>query len=93
MEGRELEPAERTRLARIMRDEDRARAGLDEVLERRDALVRDLRWGNGSRGPVRPEAIRSATRSRSHPDGLGRSTLHRIVGRSRDRAMDDEQET
>lgn len=95
--GRELEPDERTYLQRIMREEDRVLAKLDDVLGRRDALLRDLRWGRPGRGEVMPETLRAATRSVRHPDGLGRTTLHRAVGRRRDResstsSTDDEQE-
>jgi len=92
VKGRRLDPAERTRLARAMRDEDRARDGLDEVLRRRDAVIRDLRWGDGTRGEIMPETIRQATRSKHHPDGLSRTTVHYAAGRARDQRTDDERE-
>ncbi len=78
--GRKLEQRQQTRLARAMRDEDRARAGLREVLRRRDAVIRETRWGLDGCGGVMPDEIRKATRSIEHPDGLSRFTIHRAAG-------------
>jgi len=92
MEGRELDQAERTLMARIMRDEDKVRDALRDVLRRRDAAIQDLRWGDAGRGEVMPAVLRRATISRHHPTGLARATLHRATGEHPDRARDDEQE-
>jgi len=76
-----------------MAEEDQAVAKMGRVLERRDALLRALRWGSGGRPGVAPEDIRRATVSKQHPNGIGRATLQRATGRVRDRAQhSDEQE-
>lgn len=83
--GRDLDARERQRLAAIMRQEDMAQAKLDEILARRDAVIRALRWGDNGQGPVMPDALIGATVSKQHPRGLSRTTIHRIVGRLKDR--------
>ncbi len=73
--GRELTSSERAALRRLVSTEDRTRKVHDDALSERDAYVRALRWGHPE---VMPELICEET-------GLSRSTVHRIVGRKRDR--------
>jgi len=92
-----MEPWERSQLRKVMTDEDRIMARADEVLARRDALLRALRWGTDGRPGVAPADLREATVSIRHPNGIGRSTLQRATGRVKDRRLaeprtSDEQE-
>lgn len=84
--------AERRALAAILRREDKIRNDLEDVLAERDGLIRSLRWGLAGQDEVMPDALISATRCARYPDGLSRTTIHRIVGRLKDRpttAQDD----
>lgn len=82
--GRELSTQERQALSRILRQEDRARAELDRILDRRDATLRAYRWGAEDRAPVRPESLIAATVCPRYPTGLSRTTFYRAVGRTKD---------
>lgn len=84
--GRKLTPQELARLRQVMRGEDAAQDQMDAALRARDGLVRSLRWGGGGVAPVLPEELIKATVSKRHPGGLTRTTIHRIVGRLKDRA-------
>lgn len=83
--GRKLTAQERARLRAVMRTEDAAQEQMDTTLRIRDALIRTLRWGGPGIEPVLPEELIRATVSKQHPSGLGRTTIHRIVGRLKDR--------
>lgn len=92
MDGtRPLDPEERSYLRKVLADEDRALDKVKDVLKRRDALLRALRWGTAGRAGVAPEDIRRATVSKYHPNGIGRATLQRATGRVQDRRTSDEQ--
>jgi hypothetical protein len=80
-----LEPDERAQLAQLLRIEHRRATELAATVNERDALIRALRWGHGGRAPVKPEALTAATRCEQYPTGLSRTTVHRIVGRIKDR--------
>lgn len=82
-----LEPDERSQLAQLLRAEQRREDELNKIIRKRDALIRELRWGHKGRAPVRPETLMASTRCSRFPDGLSRTTLHRIVGRLKDRPM------
>jgi len=86
-----MDPDERSYLRRIMTEEDRALDKVSDILKRRDALLRALRWGTGGRPGVAPEEIRRASVSKHHPSGIGRATLQRATGTVRDRKTSDEQ--
>lgn len=91
MDGtRPLDPEERVYLRKVLADEDRALDKVADVLKRRDALLRALRWGAGGRAGVAPEDIRRATVSKHHPNGIGRATLQRATGRVRDQRSDEQ---
>lgn len=83
-----LEPDERSQLAQLLRAEQRREDELNKIIRKRDALIRDLRWGHKGRAPVRPETLMASTRCGRYPLGLSRTTLHRIVGRLKDRPTD-----
>lgn len=98
---RRLEPDERSQLAQLLRTEQRRADELDKIMSKRDALIRALRWGHNGRAPVLPEALMAATRCTRYPQGISRTTLHRITGRLKDRpknhpvkySSDDERST
>lgn len=78
---------ERQRLHRVLDEEDKIRKSLKAVLERRDAMLREMRWGRTGPSavrPVRPESLRAATKCARYPRGLSRTTFYRAVGRTED---------
>lgn len=82
---RRMDAEERAYLRKIVAETDRAQAKADDVRDRRDALLRTLRWGSAHRAPVSPAELIAATVTPEHPNGLSPTTFYRAVGRTKDR--------